>query len=31
MSASALRFVPDVLALAKEVPSLGTIHLATTS
>ncbi len=30
MSASALRFVPDVLALAKEVPSLGKIHLATT-
>lgn len=30
MSASALRFVPDVLALAKEVPSLGNIHLATT-
>ncbi len=30
MSASALRFVPDVLALAKEVPVLGGIHLATT-
>ncbi len=30
MSASSLRFVPDVLALAKEVPSLGKIHLATT-
>jgi predicted dehydrogenase len=30
MSASSLRFVPDVLALAKEVPSLGDIHLATT-
>jgi predicted dehydrogenase len=30
MSASALRFVPDVVALAKEVPSLGKIHLATT-
>ena len=30
MSASALRFVPDILALAKEVPSLGDIHLATT-
>lgn len=30
MSASALRFVPDVIALAKEVPSLGKIHLATT-
>ena len=30
LSASSLRFVPDVLALAKEVPSLGDIHLATT-
>jgi len=30
MSASSLRFVPDVLALAKEAPSLGQIHLATT-
>ena len=30
MSASALRFVPDVLALAKEVPALGKVHLATT-
>lgn len=30
MSASALRFVPDVLALAQEAPSLGKIHLATT-
>jgi len=30
MSASSLRFVPDVLALAKKVPSLGKIHLATT-
>lgn len=30
MSASSLRFVPDVLALANEVPSLGEIHLATT-
>ncbi|NUQ65999.1 MAG: Gfo/Idh/MocA family oxidoreductase [Pirellulales bacterium] len=30
MSASSLRFVPDVVALAKEVPSLGDIHLATT-
>ncbi|MCX7886151.1 MAG: Gfo/Idh/MocA family oxidoreductase [Verrucomicrobiae bacterium] len=30
MSASSLRFVPDVVALAKEVPSLGQIHLATT-
>jgi len=30
MSASSLRFVPDVVALAKEVPSLGKINLATT-
>ncbi|MDY0170662.1 MAG: Gfo/Idh/MocA family oxidoreductase [Thermoguttaceae bacterium] len=30
MSASALRFVPDVVALAEEAPSLGEIHLATT-
>jgi predicted dehydrogenase len=30
MSASALRFVPDVVALAKEVSSLGNVHLATT-
>lgn len=30
MSASALRFVPDVVALAKDVPSLGELHLATT-
>lgn len=30
MSASALRFVPDVVAAAKELPSLGKIHLATT-
>jgi predicted dehydrogenase len=30
MSASSLRFVPDILALAKEVPSLGDIHLAST-
>ena len=30
MSASSLRFVPDILALAKEVRSLGDIHLATT-
>lgn len=29
MSASSLRFVPDVLALAKEAPALGEIHLAT--
>jgi predicted dehydrogenase len=31
MSASSLRFVPDVLALAREVPSLGQVHLATTA
>lgn len=30
MSASALRFVPDVVAMAKELPSLGDVHLATT-
>jgi predicted dehydrogenase len=30
MSASSLRFVPDIVALAKEVTSLGDIHLATT-
>lgn len=30
MSASSLRFVPDVVALAREVPSLGDINLATT-
>jgi predicted dehydrogenase len=29
MSASSLRFVPDILALAKEAPQLGDIHLAT--
>lgn len=29
MSASALRFLPDVLALVREAPSLGAIHLAT--
>ncbi len=29
MSASSLRFVPDVVALAEQVPSLGDIHLAT--
>ncbi|MBI5689748.1 MAG: Gfo/Idh/MocA family oxidoreductase [Verrucomicrobia bacterium] len=29
MSASSLRFVPDVVALAKERPALGDIHLAT--
>ncbi|MCC6353781.1 MAG: Gfo/Idh/MocA family oxidoreductase [Verrucomicrobiae bacterium] len=31
MSASSLRFVPDVVALAKEAPSLGEVHLATTA
>jgi len=31
MSASSLRFVPDVVALAKERPTLGDIHLATTA
>ncbi|MCL4192230.1 MAG: Gfo/Idh/MocA family oxidoreductase [Thermoguttaceae bacterium] len=30
MSASSLRFVPDIIALAKEAPSLGDIHMATT-
>lgn len=30
MSASALRFVPDIVALAKEASALGRIHLATT-
>ncbi len=30
MSASSLRFVPDILALRGEVPQLGDIHLATT-
>jgi predicted dehydrogenase len=30
MSASSLRFVPDIVALAKDVPSLGDIHMATT-
>jgi predicted dehydrogenase len=29
MSASSLRFVPDVVSLAEQVPSLGDIHLAT--
>jgi predicted dehydrogenase len=29
MSASSLRFVPDVVALAKEAAALGDIHLAT--
>lgn len=29
MSASSLRFVPDIVALAKEVPALGEVHLAT--
>ena len=31
MSASSLRFVPDIVALAREVPSLGDIHLATST
>jgi predicted dehydrogenase len=31
MSASSLRFIPDVQALAREVPQLGDIHLATTT
>ena len=30
MSASSLRFVPDILALRDEIPELGDIHLATT-
>ncbi len=30
MSASSLRYVPDILKLAEEVPTLGDIHLATT-
>ena len=30
MSASSLRFLPDILALRDEVPELGDIHLATT-
>jgi predicted dehydrogenase len=31
MSASSLRFVPDVVALAEQAPSLGEIHLATSA
>jgi predicted dehydrogenase len=31
MSASSLRFVPDIVALAREAPDLGDIHLATTA
>ena len=31
MSASSLRFVPDVVALAEEAPTLGEIHLATSA
>jgi predicted dehydrogenase len=31
MSASALRFVPDIVALARDAPELGDIHLATTA
>ena len=30
MSASSLRFVPDIIALRDEIPELGDIHLATT-
>lgn len=30
MSASSLRFVPDIVKLAQEAPELGDIHLATT-
>lgn len=30
MSASSLRFVPDVVALKKDVPTLGEVNLATT-
>lgn len=30
MSASSLRYVPDIVKLAEEVPSLGEVHLATT-
>ena len=30
MSASSLRFVPDIIALKKELPELGGVHLATT-
>jgi predicted dehydrogenase len=29
LSASSLRFVPDIVALKKELPALGAIHLAT--
>lgn len=31
MSASSLRFVPDIVALTREAPALGEIHLATTA
>jgi len=31
MSSSSLRFVPDILQLAREAPELGDIHLATTA
>lgn len=30
MSASALRYVPDIVALRQDLPNLGAIHLATT-
>ncbi len=30
MSASSLRFVPDIIALRAELPALGEVHLATT-
>ena len=30
LSASSLRFVPDIVALKKELPELGNVHLATT-
>ena len=31
MSASSLRFVPDIVALRKDLPTLGDVHLATTT
>lgn len=31
MSASSLRFVPDIVALRDELPQLGDVHLATTA
>ncbi len=30
MSASSLRFVPDIIALRNDIPSLGNVHLVTT-